>query len=89
MTQPMTRGRNLQLPYYQVILLIPASEAQGTGPFKALWSHGKNTIIYELSAKLFFSPPAHTEEPGLFTVHQDASGLYCCHSTDFFVLRLQ
>lgn len=90
MTQPMTRGHNLQLPYYQVILLIPASEAQGTGPFKALWSHGKNTILYELSAKFFFFffSPAHTEEPG-FTVHQDASGLYCCHSTDFFVLRLQ
>lgn len=88
MTQPMTRGRNLQLPYYQVILLIPASEAQGKDPFKALWSHGKNTILYELSAKTFF-PPAHTDEPGLFTVHRDASGLYCCHSTDFFVLRWQ
>lgn len=57
MTQPMTRGHNLQLPYYQVILLIPASEAQGTGPFKALWSHGKNTILYELSAKFFFFFP--------------------------------
>lgn len=62
MTQPMTRGHNLQLPYYQVILLIPASEAQGTGPFKALWSHGKNTILYELSAKFFFFFPLHTQK---------------------------
>lgn len=57
MTQPMTRGRNLQLPCYQVILLIPAFEAQGKDPFKALWSHGKNTILYELSAKFFFFLP--------------------------------
>lgn len=57
MTQPMTRGRNLQLPCYQVILLIPAFEAQGKDPFKALWSHGKNTILYELSARFFFFLP--------------------------------
>lgn len=35
MTQLMTRGRNLQLPDCQVILLISASEMQGKGAFKA------------------------------------------------------
>ena len=35
MTQLMIRGRNLQLPDCQVILLISASEMQGKGAFKA------------------------------------------------------
>lgn len=36
MTQLMTRGRNLQLPDCQVILLISASEMQGKGALKPL-----------------------------------------------------
>lgn len=84
MTQLMTRGRNLQLPDCQVILLISASEMQGKGAFKA-FGHMAGIQSY---MKLIFFFSAYTVEPGLFTVHQNASGLYCCQPTDFFKIAI-
>lgn len=85
MTQPMTRGRNLQLPNCQVILLIPASETKE----KVAFCHMAGIQTYMKYQLFFFFFPARTVEPGLFTVHQEASGLCCWQPIDFFVLRLQ
>lgn len=86
MTQLMTRGRNLQLPNCQVILLISASGMQGKGAFKA-FDHMAGIQSYMIISYFFFFF-AHTVEPVLFTVHQNASGLYCCQPTDFFKVTI-
>lgn len=99
MTQPMTRGCNLQLPNHQVILLMAAPVTQEKRTFKPFGHVAR--IYFDMGYKLrffclfvlfclfsyLFSTP--TVKPGLLLVHQDASGLYCFHPTDSFVLRLQ
>lgn len=85
MTQLMTRGCNLQLPNCQVILLISASGMQGKGAFKA-FGHMAGIQSYMIISYFFFF--AHTVKPELFTVHQNASGLYCCQPTDFFKITI-
>ena len=49
----MTRGRNLQLPNCQVILLISASGMQGKGAFKA-FGHMAGIQSYMIISYFFF-----------------------------------
>lgn len=82
-TQPMTRGRNLQLPNCQVILLIPASETKE----KVAFCHMAGIQTYMKYQLFFFFSCTHSRawliysSSGSFRVMLLATNRFLCFKT--------